>query len=295
MTNDTDEDISPQEYKIWSAVFATECIVIFIINAFTLIAFARNRNLRKRSTYLIINLTVADLLVGAVTISLDIFGPDIKPENGFSWKSVFILTVTDIFLVASLFNISLISLDRLHATIYSFKHCLIRKWVYFKLMICSWLLPLLLEFVSIFLFFRASSAFPYVFASYIFLTLLILTACCVMIIVNVKSVPHSQHFGSVLRTDKKLSITLFTVTVISFVTILPFAICEVILRNRWSKFQAVTVRVEETLLVLCLTNSIVNPLVYAIRMQQFRKAAKELICRRTPELIPVQPIKLRTV
>ena len=34
-----------------SKVFISELIVIVIINALTLVAFARNRHLRKRSTY----------------------------------------------------------------------------------------------------------------------------------------------------------------------------------------------------------------------------------------------------
>ena len=293
MADDTDKVLSSEESRVWLAVFVPECVLIFMINAFTLTVFARNGHLRKRSTYLIINLTLADLLVGAVTIPLEIFGPEI--EKGFSWRIFFILTFTDIFLLASLFNITLISLDRLHATIYPFRHCLIRKWVYFKIMICSWLLSLLLEFVFSFLFFYAPPAFPCVFGFFIFLSLMTLAVSYVMVIVNVKSDPHSQNFGSSLRTDRKLSITLFMVTVVTFVTILPWAICTSILRNSWSKSPEINVRVTETLLVLYLANSIVNPLIYAIRMRQFRKAAKELICRRTPELIPVQPIELRTM
>ena len=57
----------------WFPVLITESVVILIINAITIIAFARIRHLRKRSTYLIINLTVADLLVGAVTGPLVVY------------------------------------------------------------------------------------------------------------------------------------------------------------------------------------------------------------------------------
>ena len=52
--------------SVWFTVFITEFLLMLMINAITIIAFARIRHLRKRSTYLIINLTVADLLVGAV-------------------------------------------------------------------------------------------------------------------------------------------------------------------------------------------------------------------------------------
>ena len=51
----------------WFPVLITEFLVISIINAITITTFTRNQHLRKRSTYLIINLTVADLLVGVVT------------------------------------------------------------------------------------------------------------------------------------------------------------------------------------------------------------------------------------
>ena len=63
------EDSSAKEgiAGYWFPVLITESLVILIINAITIIAFARIRHLRKHSTYLIINLTVADLLVGAVT------------------------------------------------------------------------------------------------------------------------------------------------------------------------------------------------------------------------------------
>ena len=52
---------------IWIAVWLTQFIMMFIINAFTLVVFARSRHLRRRNTYLIMNLTVADLLIAAVS------------------------------------------------------------------------------------------------------------------------------------------------------------------------------------------------------------------------------------
>ena len=63
----TTEDSPKKDETNWFPVFITESLMISIINAITITAFARHRHLRKRSTYLIINLTAADLLVGAVT------------------------------------------------------------------------------------------------------------------------------------------------------------------------------------------------------------------------------------
>ena len=128
-------------------VLLTVVIVIAIINVFTVVAFVRNRHLRKRTTYLIINLTVADLLVGAVTGPQEAFGQDLKLGHGFSWQGFSILTSGLIFPLASQANLSLISLERLHATLFPFRHCLIEKWLYFKVIIGSWMITLLLAFM----------------------------------------------------------------------------------------------------------------------------------------------------
>ena len=76
MTNGTAEDNPPQwASTVWFAAGVTECVVMFIINGVTLLAFARNHHLQKPTTYLVINLTVADFadLLGAVTYPMDLY------------------------------------------------------------------------------------------------------------------------------------------------------------------------------------------------------------------------------
>ena len=131
------------EDSLAKQVFITEFLVISILNAITITAFARIRHLRKRSTYLIINLSVADLLLGAVAGPLHLY---LKGEGShpFSWPRFSLLAFKLTFLRASPVNLSLISLERLHATLFPFKHCLLRKWFYFKIIIGSWFITLLL-------------------------------------------------------------------------------------------------------------------------------------------------------
>ena len=195
--SETGRIISEKEGRAWFAAFIIESSVIFLLNAFTLAIYTRNRHLRKPSTYLIINLTVADLLVGTVGIVLFSFFEPIKLEwdlelkQAFSWQSFVCFTSACLFPVASLANISLISLERLHATLFPFRHCLIGKRVYLTTIFCSWLFSLTLSSVFSLLYLRASPAFPYVFSSYIFLSLLILTVSYVIIISTVKNNPPS--------------------------------------------------------------------------------------------------------
>ncbi|CAH3171260.1 unnamed protein product, partial [Porites lobata] len=344
-------------------------IVIVLINLFILATFARNRHLRKRSTYLVINLTMADLLLGVAAVLLTILEADILESHNIlgehlNWYAFLYLTLESLFPAASLANLSLISLERLHATIYPFRHCLIREQVYFTVITFSWLLALLFAFMmAILVVLRAQfTLFFYIFASHSilfrvsdkffrrlnfsnetyrivsekeerawfaafvieFIVIFLLNAFTLaiytrnrhlrkhstyliinltvadllvgtvsgssmsfelhnletdlfsyaIIISTVKNNPPSPNTGPVLSTERKLTVTLFIVTVASFLAILPFVIWIVIAHHMRSKLcPAVFVRITNSFSALYLFNSIVNPLIYAVRMQEFRKAA----------------------
>ena len=289
MVGNATEDPSLEKLEnAWKNGLLIECIVIAIINVFTVVAFARNRHLRKRTTYLIINLTVADLLVGAVTGPLEIFPPYSDDGHGFSWQEFIIFTSINIFPAASQANLSLISLERLHATLFPFRHCLIEKWLYFKVIIGSWMITLLLVSMMFVLEeFALGQLVQYATACYTFLTLLIITVSYVIIIIKVRS--------TAVTSERKLSVTLSIVTVVSILTILPLSIWMIIaqyISNHTSR--AAFLQLKATVSLLYYANSIVNPLIYAIRMQEFRKAVKEL-CKRTAATRAFQPIELHAM
>ena len=281
MADGTTEAFSVQKLKnAWLKVFLIELLVIAIINAFTVVAFVRNRHLRKRTTYLIINLTVADFPVGAVTGPLVIFVPYLNRGHGFNWKEFIISTSSLTFSLASLVNLSLISLERLHATLFPFRHCSIEKWFYFKVIIGSWMITLFLAFMMSVLEELDLVLILYSYACYTFLTLLIITVSYA-IIIKVRGNPLPQHFSAV-ASERKLTVTLSIVTVVSILTILPLSISMTLAQyilNHMSR--AAFLQLNAMVSLLYYANSIVNPLIYAIRMQELRKAVKELSCKRT--------------
>ena len=191
--NETGRLFSEKEERFWSAAFVIEIIVVFLLNAFTLAIYTRNRHLRKHSAFLIINLTVADLLVGIMVGLSPILEPDnlnrdLELTQAFSWQSFVYLTLHELFVVASLANISLISLERLHATLFPFRHCLVGLRVYLTIILCSWSFALTLSSVIVVFYLRASPAFLYVLGSYTVLIVLILTLSNVIIISTVKTI-----------------------------------------------------------------------------------------------------------
>ena len=280
---------------IWIAVWLTQFIMVFIINAFTLVVFARSRHLRRRNTYLIMNLTVADLLIAAVSgpETILLYVRDKNLEKGFG---VLYLIISDMCWIASLGNLVLISLERLHATLYPFRHCLLGKSFYYKIITFTWFGALTLACgVQISRMNDVTLADRYPWIIYIFLTLTVLTISYVIIISKFIRKAHVQQLGSVMSAERKLSVTLFIVSAASILTLLPWVIiiCISISSDRYLWLQFTPMKIASTFYHL---NSILNPVIYAIRLTEFRRASKELFCK--SNVYPVrqdQPIRLQAM
>ena len=281
---------------IWIAVWLTQFIMVFIINAFTLVVFARSRHLRRRSTYFIMNLTVADLLIAAVSgpETILFFKRNTRPKKGFG---VLYSIISDMCWIASLGNLVLISLERLHAALYPFRHYrLVGKRIYYKIIIFSWFGALTLACgVQISRMIDVPLADRYPWIIYVLLTLAVLTTSYVIIISKFIRRPHVQQLGSVMSAERKLSVTLFIVSAASILTLLPWVIiiCISISSDRDLWLQFTPMKIASTFYHL---NSILNPVIYAIRLTEFRRALKELFCKNTS--YPVrrdQPIELQAM
>ena len=283
---------------IWPAVCITQLMMVFIINAFTLVVFARSRHLRRPNTYLIMNLTVADLLIAAVSgpEAILLLKENKRPTKGFGVLHVYLI-ISDMCWIASLGNLVLISLERLHATLYAFRHCLVGKRTYYKIIIFSWFGALTLACgLQISRMNDSSLGDRYPWTIYTFLTVAVLTTSYAIIISRFIRKPHVQQLGSVILAEKKLSVTLFIVSAASIITVLPFAIVTCILissdRDKWTEFTPY--RIANGFYYL---NSILNPVIYAIRLSEFRRVLKELFCKNNsyPVRRRDQPIELQAI
>ena len=279
---------------IWIAVWLTQFIMVFIINAFTLVVFARSRHLRRRNTYLIMNLTVADLLIAAVSgpETILLLKENKRPKKGFGVLHVYLI-ISDMCWIASLGNLVLISLERLHATLYPFKHCLVRKGIYHKIIIFSWFGALSLACglqISRMIDVPLADRYPWVI--YICLTLAVLITSYVIIMSKFIRKAHVQQLGS---AERKLSGTLFIVSAASTLTLLPWVIiiCIAISSDRYLWIKFTPMKIASTFYHL---NSILNPVIYAIRLPGFWRPLKQVFCKNTS--CPVrrdQPIELQAM
>ena len=277
MQNETETGSpSPMFGSTWLTVVVVELSVISIINGFTILTFARNRHLRKRTTYLIINLTVAHFFVGTVCGPMHIYHTmTFERGSGFGWGKFIVMFLEGVFTDCSLLHLALLSLERLHATLFPFKHCLMFKLVYFKAGVCIWFLAVILGSAAG-TFFLTGQDSTYIWASLILAVLFTVIVSYVIIALNMKRKAPPYSSGAV-SSEGKLTVTILVVIVLSSLAFFPWffdADLEISTRMRDLSAKAHPFGIQESFNVFFYADSFVNPLVYTLRMREFRKATR---------------------
>ena len=168
------------------------------------------------------------------------------------------------------------SLDRMHATIRPFRHRLIKKWVYGVTIAAVWVLAGMVSTAASILrqYGEEWSHHLYLVHSYCFLFLFVIFVSYSSIVVKFLCGAHPQHHGAANR-KRKLTVTLFIMTIVSLLMWLPFTVyCFHLSQSSIRKFLSFQElkRLDCFLTVLFYMNSLVNPIVYTIRIPEFRKA-----------------------
>ena len=273
---------SPSECTTWLTVTMVESVAIVILNVATIFIFMKNRSLRKRSMFLVINLAVADILVGGITgimffvitgVQCNIWSYNL-PRHGI-WN-IILTWIQMLVSITSIINLAGISLERMHATFRPFKHRVMTKYVFGVMIVGIWvaaaLSSLTLQLIR--------NLYPEKYAKHYFYGYGSLNCICVfIIIVSYTSIAmkiycgaHPQRHGAANRyREKKLTKTLFIVTLVSLLTYLPIGILNFITfaTDGIHFFPRSTYN---ALIVLYYANSLVNPILYAMRMPEFKRA-----------------------
>ena len=285
----------------WLAVTLMLSLAIIILNLITIIVFMKNGNLRKRSTYLLINLAVIDMLAGV--IAMESFASFIGAYSCNLWKEflpdklhVYVAILEVLFPVASVTNITAISLERLHATFWPLRHRVMQKWIYGLIVAMTWATVGLVAIgVGVLLQSKEPSHYFYLWNSFNSVCLLIISVSYVSIVIKVRCGAQPQHHGAASR-ERKLSMTLFIVTFVSMLIWLPYVIFA-FLSSATDIFSSLSItafrQLNISLVALYYANSLVNPILYTARMPDFRRALVAVFCRRTQLLNQFQDFPLR--
>ena len=279
----------------WLPVVILECLAIVILNIITIIVFVKQRQLRRQSTYLIIHLAIVDLLVGAVSGPLLIderfYACDLQkfPASSYNWSIHLMFAVQHLFPVTSLVNLVFVSLERLHATLRPFRHRFVKKWIYGVIITVIWLTTTARESVQIVLFEKGISNFyinSTLYLPFYLISIFLICVCYILIVVKVRCSRHPYHHGAARIRERKLTGTSLIVALVSLLSWLPLIIFLVLIISE--KFTELSLRsffhFEMTLTSIFLMNSIVNPVIYAMRMPEFRAGVSQIFCK-----VAIQP------
>ena len=275
--------VSASECIPWFVVLIIECLAIVILNIITIVVFVKKkRQLQRRSTYLIIHLAIVDLLVGAVSGPLQIeirmsqFCPLWNYRRKTVWSNRLSFAFLHLFSFTSLTNLMAISLERLHATFFPFRHRFVKKWVHRAIIIVIWLIAIVREVAQISLEGIASKVVidTYLYILFYAVSLFVICVSYILITIKVRCSRHPQFYSRSKR-ERKLTGTALIVSLVSLLCFLPaitYLVC-----HRFSFTYSTNIHIEMAVLVLFLANSLVNPIIYALRMPGFREGLLQLV------------------
>ena len=254
--------------------------------------------------YLVINLTVADMFVGGIAIFDVVFQfllYGCESENILQsffkreWQAVSFTTINMWLPLTSVTGIAVISLDRMHATFRPFRHRNIKKWAYGVTIAGVWILTamIVIPFPLIRLYGNLQQQWQLVFPSYLWRSYCCL--CLIVICVSYTSIALKFWCGTrppshgAANRQRKLTVTLFITTIVSLLLLLPYVIYIFVslsvIRSLVTFFRLLL-----SLTLIYHTNSLVNPIIYTIRILEFRRALLILFKRRQRQnaAIPLQ-------
>ena len=296
--------IDKEEGYFWCSLFILEAIIIVVLNMFTIIVFTKDRHLRKRSTYLLINLSAADMGVGGLVIPTAVFrrGNTYGLWNVEMTSALLFSTygVDTLFFGCSLAFLVSISIERLYATSKPMRHRSMTGLAYRIWMSCVWVASFIYtSVVVLFLFYDVIGLqIWYIVASCVFVSLLILTFsyCGIFVTVRCTEQPQHSHRGQV-RKERRLTMTLFIVTLVSLSVWIPYVLFTFLESHLSRQFSLeALLRARGVCETLFFANSFVNPILYTIRIPQFRKASINLItCHAKTGSVQISSLSLESV
>ena len=267
---------------VWCCVYITMAVAIVLGNTMSIVAFAQIKLSRKIKNYLLVNLSVADIMVGASAIPMYAFllGASYYTTLNSRDLSIFqsVYTAVDVFSgLASVFTLNAIALERLYAVSYPMKFRSVSNQLYCLVICVVWAMA---GAVSVLFILTSLALLPqYVFVhSLTILSLSSLFITCVAYVaiwIRLKLWNRTQENCSLCaRREKHLSSILLLVTVVFFFTWCPFHIMNILANYEAKVLRNVPAKVIYVGKLLQYGNSFANPVIYSFKIPEFKAAIK---------------------
>ena len=276
-----------EELVAWCFGFGFLDALIIVSNTLAIVIFTRSKLLRKRTNYFLLCLSIADLMVG--TISLPLFIHTlvvfVRGETSESLADISKISVlVDIFSgFASVFALTTVSLERFYSVALPSWHRTTPKYMYFILLASIWVLAGMLVCIKSFVFQKDVDHLVFNYLMIVVFLICLLVICLAYVGIWIKVVQRiHEKTKRTLEKDKRLATTLFLVTAIFVMTWVPFQGINMFYSELCPVFSTCP-KVIFTAVYLTkfmqYTNSFVNPIIYTFKMPDFRRVLLSIFGR----------------
>ena len=271
------------------AAFILTFVFIVVGNLLTIVLFVVNRSLRKRSLFLVINMAVADLMLGTVSLPLYTY---ILAYSFELWKSgrpmslsIFFGIVDTFFSQASLISAAFISGERFCAIYWPFKRRTLSMRAYRIIIFTVWAITILITALwsgSYFLISHKSAV--YVWTPYVLIITFIISGCNIGIWRKFRLGNIASRQQIRVSRNKHLTETLLFVSIIALLSWIPLVILNCLI---YIFDVQVPWRIYDLVSVINYSNSFANPVVYALRIPELREVLVLCCFRRSavPDMV----------
>ena len=259
----------------WSLCFGLLSFVIIVGNALS-ISILFKRRPRKRPHFLLISLAFADLLVGLIPVPLYI----IIQYSRYRILSLVYIRVDMFAGFSSVFTLTAISLERLHAIARPLHHRQLTLRSYVIAIATPWIFSLIVSLSYLLSVFSVITFLQFFSGIIISLSTSLLVTCisyCIIWRKQASRIPNEAQ----ARKNVHLNRTLLLITGIFVLSWLPFQVLAAVLNFCISCNSNKTLIILYVIKLLQYSNSLMNVLVYCFRMSDFRKALSRMFpkCR----------------
>ena len=268
-----------------SVFLLLEAVLIIAGNFLTIGLFAKEKNLRKKSLFLVVNMAFADLISGRVSLPLYVYlyiGPVYLL---WKWDTSHVLrigwdVVVTTFTQASLNSAVCIACERFYAIFRPLKHRTLSLKTYFIIIVIIWTLALLVSAVynaAKHLISNKAAIYAWMFFPLLFLFIVCL--CNIGIYRTFHKRKVSSHQGNRASQTQRLTITLLLVSTVSLLSWLPLVTVNYIFHVKNITIPKLFL-IYNIVTILNFSNCFVNSVVYSIRIPEFRQSLVLCFTRR---------------
>lgn len=262
---------------VWSTAFILESVLIIIGNFLTILTFLNFRLRQNRTFYFLINLALADFVIGCFAIPLFVY-VFVQYFRGYHIdKEIFLAhNLVEVFTeYLGIFSLALVSLERMFAVVWPLKH---RRAAFYSYIICiiiTWALAAVVPALRYAPDPVAGQAAYYLY--FIFFTApLLIISICYMIVWSWVTCLRPSVVNRHNEADRRLARTLVLVTIVSLIAWLPFHLITYVMNlcKTCERIPTIAVYLSK---ILHYGNSLVNPILYCFRIPDFYQTTLSIL------------------